>query len=276
MKYALLYVLIQTFMYQIAKDGLTYASPFVLMGTRFMIASSLTFLMARRFRPIINKDTILLSVFTCAATGLWTYGLEFVSPADSAVLSYTMPLFSIPISAIILSEKPTSSDWGGAVLGFIGVLIYSIPLTKHSFTLLGGVLTLVNAFFYATYTVYFRKLKNQEPTMTVATQLLFAALILLALTPLDYRLTVNGNFLFDLAYLSVLGGVAMLFLWNALARFQKIGKTTTLVYLTPVAATVVQTVQTSILPDGVSLSGLALMILGLCLSNKRDGNQLKD
>jgi drug/metabolite transporter (DMT)-like permease len=255
-------------MYQIAKDGLNYASPFVLMGMRLLIASFLTFGVARRFRPIVNKDTILLSLFTCAATSLWAYGLEYVSPADSAVLSYAMPLFSIPISAITLSEKPTSSEWGGAVVGFVGVLIYSIPFTNHSFTLFGGVLTLVNAFFYAMFTVYFRKLRNQEPTMTVATQLLFVALVLLVLAPLDYKLVINSNFLFDLAYLSILAGALFFFLWNAMARLQKIGKTTTIVYLTPVAATLVQIVQTSIVPDIVSLSGLAIMILGLYLSNR--------
>ena len=266
-RYAVVYVLIQTFMYQVAKDGLRYSSPFVLMGIRLLIASLLTFGVARRFRPIVNKDMILLSFFTCLATGLWAYGLEYVSPADSAVLSYAMPLFSIPMAAVILSEKPTGSEWGGAVVGFLGVLIYSLSFTSHSFTLFGGMLTLVNAFFYAMFTVYFRKLKNQDPAITVATQLLFVALVALVLAPLDYKLVINSNFLFDLAYLSILAGPVFFYLWNALARLQKIGKTTAFVYLTPVAATVVQSVQTSLAPDIVSLSGLAMMLLGISISN---------
>ena len=267
MRYAVVIVLIQTFQFQILKDVLNYASPFVLMGMRLLIASFLIFGIVRRFRPILNKDTILLSLFTCASAVLWAYGLEYVSPAESAVLSYTMPLFSIPLSSIILSEKPTTNEWGGAVVGFVGVLIYSLSLTNHSFTLFGGVLTLVNAFFFAMYTVYFRKLRKQEPMMTVATQLLLAALVLLVLAPLDYRLVVTPNFLFDLAYLSILSGAVFFFFWNAMARSRKIGKTTTLLYLVPVAATFVQIVQTSIIPGIVSLNGLALMILGLYLSN---------
>jgi drug/metabolite transporter (DMT)-like permease len=193
--------------------------------------------------------------------------LEYVSAADSAVLSYTMPLFSIPLSSVILSEKPTIGEWGGAVVGFVGVLVYSFALLSQTLTGLGGILTLLNAFFWAMFIVYFRKLKNQEPTVTVATQLLFVALILLVLVPLDYKLMVTPNFLFDLAYLSIVGGAVAFYLWNGIVRLQRIGKASTLVYLVPVAATLVQIVQTSVIPDIVALIGLVLMILGLYLSN---------
>jgi len=267
MRYAVIIILTQTFIFQILKDGLNYASPFVLMGIRTLIASFLLFGVARRFRPIVNRDTILLSLFTFTATSFWAYGLEFVSPADSAVLTYTMPLFSIPLSCVILSEKATIGEWGGAVIGFVGVLVYSSALANQSLTMFGGILTLLNAFFSATFIVYFRKLKNQDPTITVATQLLFVAVFLLVLAPLDYKLTVTPNFLFDVAYLSVLGGAGFMVLWNAIVRLRKIGKTTTLVYLIPVTATLVQTVQTSVIPGIVPLIGLALMIFGLYLSN---------
>ena len=267
MRYAVLFILTQTFAYQILKDGLNYASPFVLTGTRMLIASFLMFGVARRFRPILNRDTMLLSLFTFMASNLWSYGLEYVSPADSAVLTYTMPLFSIPLSCIILSEKPTLAEWGGAVVGFVGVLVYSSALASRTLTVFGGILTLLNAFFFGMFTVYFRKLKHQEPTVTVATQLMFLAVISLVLAPLDYKLVVTPNFLFDLAYLSIFSGVAFYFLWNAMVRLRGIGKTTTLVYLVPVTATLLQVAQTSVIPDIVSLIGLALMILGLYLSN---------
>jgi len=267
MMYILPYVLISTFQYQVAKDGLNYASPFVLMGLRYLIASILVCGVVRRFRPIINKDTILLSLFTWASTACWAYGLEYVSPAESAVLSYTLPLFSIPIAVIVLSERPTSSEWGGAIIGFVGVLIYSLPFVNSTLTVFGGVLTLLNAFFWAMYTVYYRKMKDQEPTMTVATQLFFVALLFLLLAPLNYKLVTTANFWFALAYLSILGGAGYFFLWSAMARLQKIGKTSTLVYLVPVTVTLFQSVQTSVMPDPVTLTGLGLMTLGIYISN---------
>ena len=267
MRYAVLYVLVQTFQYQVAKDGLKYSSPFVLMGMRFLIASLIIFGTVRRFRPILNKDTILLSLFTWASTALWAFGLEYVSPAESAVLCYTMPLFSIPISSVILSEKPSTNEWGGAAVGFVGVVIYSLAIANHTLTALGGVLTLLNAFFWAIYTVYYRKLKDQEPTMTVATQIFFTALLMLLFAPLDYKLVMDLSFLFDLAYLSILNGVVTFFLWNAMARSQKIGKISTLVYLIPVTTTLLQSVESYVMPDVISLIGLALMTLGIYVSN---------
>ena len=267
MSYVVLYVLILTFQYQVAKDGLNYASPFVLTGMRYLIASFLIFGIVRRFRPILNKDTILLSLFTWASTVFWTYGLEYVSPAESAVLSYTMPLFSIPLSSIILSEKPTTNEWSGTVGGFVGVLIYSLSFGNHTFTMIGGVLTIVNAFFWAMYTIYSRKLRTQELTMTVATQLLLVALVSLLFAPLNYKLVTTTNLWFDLAYLSILSGVVCFFLWSALARLRKIGKTSTLIYLVPVTVTLVQSVQTSVIPDHLTLTGLGLMTLGIYISN---------
>lgn len=267
MMYVVPYVLVQTFQYQVAKDGLNYGSPFVLMGIRFLIASLLLFGLARRFKPIFNKDTILLSLFMWGSTTFWAFGLEYVSAADSAVLCFTMPLFAIPISAVILSEKPSISEWGGAIVGFLGVLVYSLALVNYALTVLGGVLTLVNAVFWAMATVYYRKLRNQEPTMTVATQLFVVALLLLVCAPLNYKLVVVPNFWFDLAYLSILSGTVNFSLWNGLVRSQKIGKSSTLVYLIPVTATLVQSLQSSVIPDPISLTGLILMILGIYISN---------
>jgi len=266
MGYLVPYVLIATFQFQVAKDALNYSSPFVLMGLRYLVASSLIFGIVRRFRPILNKDTVLLSLFTCASAGLWGLGLEYVSPAESAVLSYSMPLISIPISWAILSEKATTNEWGGAVVGLLGVLIYSLPFAYHALTALGGVLTLMNAFFWGMYTVYYRKLKNQEPATTVATQLMLAGIVFLFLAPLDYRLVVAPSFWFDLAYLSILSGAVSFYLWNTMARLQKIGKTATLIYSIPVTATFLQFVVSSVMPDPLSLIGICLMIFGIYIS----------
>jgi drug/metabolite transporter (DMT)-like permease len=133
--------------------------------------------------------------------------------------------------------------------------------------MIGGVLTIINAFFWAMHTVYSRKLRTQELTMTVATQLFLVALLSLLFAPLNYKLVTATNLWFDLAYLSILSGVVYFFLWNALARLRKIGKISTLIYLVPVTVTLVQSVQTSAIPDPLTLTGLGLMTLGIYISN---------
>jgi len=265
--YLVPYVLISTFQYEVAQDGLKYSSPFVLMGLRYLIASLILFGVARSFRPIVNKDTVLLAMLTWSSAFFWILGLEYVSPSESAVLTYTMPLISIPMSSLILSEKASPREWAGAAIGFVGVLVYSLVILENqTLSALGAALTLLNAFFWAMYTIYYRKLKNQDATTTVATQLLFGAVLFLLIIPLDYRIDITPHFWYDLAYLSILAAATSFLLWNALARLHRVGRTTTLIYSTPVAVTLVQYVETSSLPPPISLMGICLMIFGICVS----------
>ena len=266
LSYLVPYVLITTFQYQTAKDSLGYASVFVLMALRYLIASVLIFGVVRSFRPIINKDTILLSLFTWASAGLWGLGLQYVSPSESAVLTYTMPLISIPLSTVILSERASAREWAGGTVGLVGVLIYSLTFMNQTLTTVGAILTLLNSFFWALYTIYYRKLKNQNPSTTVATQFLLGALLFFLIAPLDYKLQVTPQFLFDLAYLSIFCGAISFLLWNALARLQSVGKTSTLIYSAPITVTIVQYLETSILPSPISLVGMCVMIFGICIT----------
>jgi drug/metabolite transporter (DMT)-like permease len=260
------YVLISTFQFQFAKDALNYASVFFLMGVRFLIAASLLFCVLREFHPIFNKDTTLLSLFTAASAGLWGFGLLYVSPSESAVLSYTMPLFSIPISLLVLSEKIRVREAIGTTVGVLGVIVYSLPFLSSAITLVGAILTLANAVFWALYTVYYRKLKTQNQGMTVATQFLVTSAIFLLLSPLKFKLVLSPSFWVDLTYLSVLSAVVSFLLWNTMARSHRVGKMASLIYLTPAAATLVQAIQTSIMPQLVSLVGISVMTLGVGLS----------
>ena len=262
--YLIPYILITTFQYPVMKDGLNYSSPLVLMGLRYLIASLLLFAFTRSFKPIINKDTILLSIFTWASGAFWAFGLEYISTSESAVLNYTMPLMSIPLSAAILSEKASLREWEGAAIGLGGVIVYSSVSLNQ--TLFGAILTLFCAFFWGLYTIYYRKLKNQDANRTVASQFLYGAVLFFLFMPLDYKLEVAPNFWFDITYLSVLSGVVGFLTWNGLARLERVSKVSTLVYSIPATVTLVQSVETSTLPSPVSLFGIGLMILGICIS----------
>jgi len=178
-----------------------------------------------------------------------------------------MPLIAIPMSYLILAEKTSRKEWAGATIGFIGVIVYSLVVSEsQTLSVLGATLTLLNAFFWAMYTIYYRKLRNQEATETVATHLLFGGLLFLLITPIGFRVDATPIFWFDVAYLSILSAAASFLLWNALARLNRIGKTSTLIYSTPLAVTAVQYIETSILPPIASLIGICLMIFGIYVS----------
>ncbi len=96
--------------YFFVKDGLSYSPPpLIFMSLRYAIAGAsllIPLIALRRFKPFMNLDLFLLSLFTTLSTGFWSFGLLYIDPGTSAVLSYTMPpLFALPLSMLILGGK---------------------------------------------------------------------------------------------------------------------------------------------------------------------------
>jgi drug/metabolite transporter (DMT)-like permease len=264
-RYLVPYIVVAVFLYQFGKDSLNYSSPLFVMGMRYLIAGSLLLLISKRF--LFNKDLFILAVFTTSSTILWAYGLEYVSPADSAVLSYTMPLISIFTSWWLLKERGTRTEVLGAVIGFSGVVVFSIPLLK-GFLLLGSVLTLVNAVFWSLYSVYFRKTRNDNPISVVGSQFLLGAIIMLILSPINFKLNVATGFVVDLLYLAICGGTVQFVLWNFMMREEKINVVTTSIFAVPAFAVVAQSLETLTVPSLISTVGILTIFLGIHISHR--------
>ncbi len=264
--YLLPYVLMSSLQYQFAKDGLKYVDPITFMGIRYFIAGAVCFVIARNFRPILNRDTLLLSFFTFLSSAIWIIGLEYVSPAQSAVLSYTMPLFAIPQSVLLLKERANRLVWSGALVGFTGVAIYGVDLISTGGSALGAALSFGNAFFWALYSVYIRKLRVQNPVRTVATQFFLGGLFYLPIIPFTFFLDAAPGFYIDLAYVSLIGGVLSLLVWSAMLRMETVGRITTLVFAVPATTVVIESILTGQLPTAVSVLGICVMFAGIYIS----------
>ncbi len=268
LKFLLPYVVFTAFSYFFAKDGLVFASPFVFMGLRYLIAGAMLLSISRRI--ILTRSLLFLSAVTVTSTVFWAYGLLYVSPSESAVLSYSMPLFSLPIAFLLVSEKPSRMEILGIAIGFAGVLVYGIPLLS-GFTLVGMVLTVINAFFWGTFTVFYRKLRDQDPVAVNATQFIVGAGIMLALSPLDFHLRITTGFLIDLAWMGTLGGALQFLLWNYMIRISKVNRITVLAFSVPIFTVVLEAFMTSRIPGIFSIAGVAVMFTGISLSRIRGG-----
>ncbi len=268
LKFLLPYVVFTAFSYFFAKNGLGFASPLVFMGLRYLMAGALLLSISRRI--ILTRSLLFLSAVTVTSTVFWAYGLLYVSPSESAVLSYSMPLFSLPIAFLMVSEKPSGMEILGIVIGFVGVLIYGIPLLS-GFTLTGMALTIINAFFWGTFTVFYRKIRDQDPVAVNATQFIVGAGIMLALSPLDFHLRVTAGFLIDLVWMGTLGGALQFLLWNYMVRISKVNRITVLAFSVPIFTVVLQAFMTAKIPGVLSIAGVAIMFTGIFLSRIRGG-----
>ena len=57
----------------------------------------------------------------------WMYGIAGMPLADANALMFTMPLFTLVLAAIMLSERPGLHRWSATVVGFAGALIILRP-----------------------------------------------------------------------------------------------------------------------------------------------------
>jgi drug/metabolite transporter (DMT)-like permease len=272
--YAVPYILVASLQYQFAKDGLQYISPLLFMGIRYLVASAICFAIVRSFRPILNRDTFLLGLFAFISSGFWAVGLQYVSAGQSAVLSYTMPLFAIPLSVVLLKEGTTRFGALGAAIGFAGVATYGYALSGVGGSPIGIAFSVTNAFFWGLYTVYYRKLKGQDPVRTVATQFLVGGLLFVPFSAFGFYLNPAPALFIDLGYVTAIGGAASLLLWNAMTRVESIGKVTTLAFGVPATSVVIQALLTGEIPTTVEIAGVAIMFVGIYISRLRPGRVL--
>ena len=258
-------MLVASLQYQFTKDGLNYSSPFVLMAFRYVSVGIIFYFVGGRKIPI-DRDTLLVAAFASTSTILWAVGLNMVSPGDSAVLSYTMPLFSIPIAFIAIREKISARELTGALVGFSGVVIYSVSWS-HGSLLVGALLTVINAVFWAAYSVYYRKLKAREPIPMLTTQFLVGSIPMVMGAFFFPQMTVTTNFLIDLVYVIVFTGVIQFYLWNGLLRRGRVGRITTMAFAVPALTILIDSIRNLTVPTYFEVIGAIVMFLGIFISN---------
>lgn len=257
------YIFIGSFQFQFAKEGLDYSSPYVFMGIRYLIAAAILLLISRKL--IFNRNILPVALSFSASSLFWILGLEFVTPGDSAVLNYTMPLFAILGAALLLGEKPLRTELTGVLIGFVGIGIYAAPLYQGSL-LAGAILSLVGAMTWGAYTVYLKKLREEDSVAVVGTAFLIGSIPFLIGAIPFHSVQFTEGFIIDLAYVSIPGGAILLFLWNMMIKMERIGRVTTMVFAVPATTVGIQAIQTMSIPNGASILGSIILFVGIFVS----------
>jgi len=274
-KWLVPYVIVASLQYQFTKDGLSYSSPFVLMTFRYIFTGLVFYFLGGRKIPL-DRDALLVAGCSSVSTLTWAVGLNYVSPGDSAVLSYTMPLFSIPIAFVVIREKVLCRELLGALVGFSGVIVYSLTL-GHGSQAVGAMFTLVGAVFWAAYSVYYRKLRSREPIPILTTQFLVGSIPGVVGSLLFPQISPGINLLVDVVYLVLFSGVALFVLWNGLLRRGRVGRITTLAFAVPAMTILVDTIRTLTLPSFLAVIGGVMMFIGVFIANwSRDSDKARE
>lgn len=117
----------------------------------------------------------------------YTIGLSITSPINASIVTTSMPIFAMLLSALILKEPLTSKKVGGVLLGFSGAIILILSSATAASDKVGDIrgdmLCLFAQFSFALYLALFNPLIKKYSVVTVNKWMFtFATLYILPFT----------------------------------------------------------------------------------------------
>ena len=166
----------------------------------------------RTQRPLAHVTRGVLGLGTMA---LAFSALAYLPLAEATTIGFVAPLFSVILSALVLSEPVGRHRWSAVALGFIGVIVVMQPAGSH-LPPVGLALALLSALGVAAVTITIRQMGRTESTpTTVLWFTLFSMLVSGLLLPFFGRAHSGAEWLL-LAALGLSGGLGQLFLTSSL------------------------------------------------------------
>ncbi len=149
------------------KQGLVYASPFALAAQRcvggavaLVVAVKL---MGKSLRLVAPWETTVLGLVQITGfVALQTWALVEGGPGKTAVLIFTMPIWTLLLAWPILGERVRGTQWIAAACTLIGLLLIIEPWEMHG-GLLSPALGICAAICWAIGTILVKRLRGQTP-----------------------------------------------------------------------------------------------------------------
>ena len=178
----------------LGKDAMTHGLTGIDMVTFRVAGAAVLFWVASIFvkkeHPPV-KDILLLGL--AGMFGLvfnqccYTIGLSITSPINSSIVTTSMPIFAMLLSALILKEPITGNKAGGVFMGFSGALLLILTSATADNSkvgdLRGDLLCMFAQLSFAFYLSMFNKLIKRYSVFTVNKWMFtFAALVITPFT----------------------------------------------------------------------------------------------
>jgi drug/metabolite transporter (DMT)-like permease len=221
------------------------------------------------------------------ASTMFVFALAYIPLADATAIGFASPLFTVVLAAVWLREQVGWRRWLGVGIGLAGVMVAVRPpfLTGGPLPHWATVLPLGNAMLYAVYQILTRRLATvDDPRVTILYTGVMGALLLAAAQPFIWRWPGESGPLpagwvwTGMVALGALGAAGHGLLVLAFARVQA-SLLAPLAYTQLLWALIASAVVFGQWPDGVTLSGAAIIACGGVLvawPARRPGRQRKD
>lgn len=162
----------------VMKFALNFMGPLTFAAMRVVIAAIVTFgymlAMKRLIWPQRSHLPLILSVgvFQFGLQFLlMNFGLQYTEPGRSAILSYSTPLWVIPMALLFLRETLRGWKLIGAITGFLGVLLLFHPTSfdwNDKSVIIGHVSLILSAISWAIAILLVKKLRWEHRPLDLA------------------------------------------------------------------------------------------------------------
>ncbi|MDB5803214.1 MAG: hypothetical protein JWN73_536 [Betaproteobacteria bacterium] len=266
--------------YLATKAGLQYAAPFTFLTLRFTFGLACVSLWALATRPPLPRSWREFGHI--AVAGLLMHAVNLggshyaqylhMSAGVAALILSLQPLFTALIMWRFSHEAMRRHQWLGVLLGLVGVTLvvwHKIDVHAISAAALGAVCISLAAITVAT--LYQRRFCPHADLRSAA--LIQFSVCVLTLAPLawlveGFRINWTWQMAGSIVFL-VIGG--SIFAVNALHTLMRRGaatRVTSLLYLTPIIAVVLELLLFGVVPDPLMIVGMVIACCGVALVNR--------
>lgn len=206
----------------LAKHGLVYAPPFAFAAER-CVGGALSLLLAlklmgRPLKLVAPGPTLAIGLTQVAGFMVFqTWALVEGGPGKTAVLIFTMPIWTLLMAWPILGERVRGKQWLAAAITLTGLLLIIEPWDVQA-SLFSKFLGLMAALCWATGTILIKRLRSTTPvdllTLTTWQMLLGAVPLVILATVVPERSTEwTPSYFGILAFMSVASTAMCWWLW---------------------------------------------------------------
>jgi drug/metabolite transporter (DMT)-like permease len=217
----------------VAKQGLAYAPPFAFAAERCIggaLALMLVLKLSGRSLRLVAPGKIMAIGLTQVAGFMMfqTWALVEGGPGKTAVLIFTMPIWTLLMAWPILGERIRGQQWLAAACTLAGLLLIIEPWNLHT-SLLSKFLGVMAALCWATGTILIKRLRAQHAIdllSLTAWQMVLGAVPLVGLAllvpepPTDWTASYVGILVFMSLVSTALGWVLWAFILDRVPAWE--------------------------------------------------------
>jgi drug/metabolite transporter (DMT)-like permease len=271
--------------YLASKTGMQYAAPFTFLSLRYafgVLCLAIWVLVSRPRWPSTKRDVLHICVAGLLMHAINLGGSHYaqylgMSAGITALLLATQPLFTAVFASRVLGERLVRRQWLGVVVALIGVsLVVWYKVNVQAGTLASFIAVAVSLAAITSGTLYQRAFCKDVDLRSAA--LIQFAVSLIVLVPLaigidGFAIRWNWSLLAAIAFLVVFASILAVNALHTLMRRGHATKVTSLFFLTPVVAVLLEWAMFKVIPTGLTVIGIVVTCAGVALVTVRPGRK---